>query len=274
MIEITANHVYGVPRPMNFNNRRQNRIATCNVHGNFFGVRPGGPSLAKGRFGKALACDGVGESVEVPHSPRLDPPLLTVEAWIRLAAYPSGSDGRRWIVNKNANQYAPSHYALLIDGKRAGAYLNVGGPQGCYAARSPELLPLNTWHHLAMTYDGKVLRLYCDGRPVASQAVNKPRVPGNTPLVIGCRQDGLHSSYFKGLIDEVRIYDRALTPEEVQTNSQAGVGETGNERVGPVKDGLVGRWSFNEPWPVPSELQRIAVEAGLELPYRDLLPRR
>jgi|GEM_PF-1409302 len=274
LIEVAGNLVHSVPRPMNFNNRSQNRIATCNVHGNFFSIRPGGPHLASGKLGKAMVCDGVGELVEVPHTSRLDPPRLTVEAWIRLADYPSGKDGRRWIVNKNAHEQAPSHYALVIDGKKAGAYLNVGGPQGCHAAWSPELLALNTWHHLAMSYDGAVLRLYCDGRAVASQAVNKPRVSGNTPLVIGCRQDGSPSSYFKGLIDEVRIYDRALTPEEVRTNSQASAGETGKERAGPVKEGLVGYWSFDELWPVPSDIQRIAAEAGLEVPYRNLLQQR
>ena len=48
-IEVTGNVVYNVRTPMNYNNRNQNRIATCDEHDNFFGIRPGGPPRASGK---------------------------------------------------------------------------------------------------------------------------------------------------------------------------------------------------------------------------------
>lgn len=57
-IEVTGNVVYNVRTPMNYNNRAQNRVATCNEHDNFFGIQPGGSLRAPGKVGTALAGDG------------------------------------------------------------------------------------------------------------------------------------------------------------------------------------------------------------------------
>ena len=258
-IEATENVIYNVVRPMNFNNRAQNRIATCNVHDNFFDHRPGGQMLCPGKVGKALNCDGVGAFVEVPHSDRLEPQQMTIEAWVKISEYTSGEEPRRWIVNKNTHELTQSHYALFIDRKMVGAYLNIGG---CNELWSSDVLVLDRWQQLAMTYDGKVLRVYCDGKEAGSLEINKQRVPGKTPLHIGRRQDG--HNYFKGGIDEVRFYDRALAAEEIKANYDAvheGQGKT-------ISDGLVGHWGFDEPAKTPEAVQKVIAEAGLEPAYR------
>lgn len=230
--------------------------------------RLGAAPPAPGRVGTALRCDGTSSFVEAPHSERLEPECLTVEAWVRMAEYPSGRDTRRWIVNKNANEWVEGHYALVIDGGRAGAYLNIGGGrQNCHAAWSePGVLSRDRWHHLAMTYDGSVLRVYADGRPVASKSVNKRRRPGSAPLHIGRRQDGF--VYFKGAIDEVRLYDRALSRAELRSHheSPAKVREISSER------GLAGCWSFERAPPTQGRaIQEEAAAAGLEPAYRERL---
>ena len=70
-------------------------------------------------------------------------------------------------------------------------------------------LPLNTWSHLAATYDGATLRLYVNGVQVASQAVTAPIGTSTGALTIG--GDALYGQYFAGRIDEVRIYNTALS---------------------------------------------------------------
>ncbi len=268
-IEVTGNCVYKVRRPMNFNNRVQNRIATCNVHDNAFGVGPGS-TRGPGKVGSGLLCDGANFHA-VPHAAELEPLHLAVTAWIRASSFPSptSKDPRRWIVNKNTHEFTESHYALMIDHTKVGAYLNIGGGQpNCYEAWSPAgALAPDRWHHLAMTYDGAVLKAYLDGKPVASKTINKKRIPGNTPLHIGGRQDGYN--YYEGLIDEVSIYNRALSPDEVKANWQR-LADAPSTACGTpaVKDGLVAHWGFDKPAKIQEAVKRIVAKAGLEPAYR------
>lgn len=194
-----------------------------------------------GKVGAALACDGSGAYFEVPHSPALEPERLTLEAWIRPAEMPAEGDRRRWIVNKNGNEWADGHYALVAADDRVMACLNIGGGQNNYnTVTSPKRsLRVDTWHHLAMTYDG-VLRLYLDGMLVGSTPINKPRKAGKSALSIGRRQDGYN--YFAGAIDEVRVYGRVLSPEEIKAHCESASG------VPDVKaeDGLAGYWGFDD----------------------------
>jgi hypothetical protein len=214
---------------------------------------------AQGRIGKALSCEG--GAMEVRHAAALDPEQLTVSAWIWLSEYPAGGDTRRWVVNKNGNEWQQGHYALVIDGRNVGAYLNIGGGQtNCFAAWSANTpLKLNQWQHLAMTYDGVTLRAYADGVDVAMKPVNRKRQTGDAALAIGRRQDGFGNSAFRGRIDEVRLYRRALAPAEVKVLAQT------PEK--PIEEGLAGVWAFDEDSPA----DRIAGEAGLEPAYRHLL---
>jgi len=199
-----------------------------------------------GRRGVGLECDGRSGYVQVPHSPALEPARLSLEAWVYLRAYPPGRDDRRWIVNKNSHEHADGHYALMVRRGRAGAYLNIGGgAENCCDAWSPEgSLRLNRWHHLAMTYDGSVLRFYLNGEEAASTVVNKRRVPGTTPLHIGRRQAGY--AYFGGIIDEVRLYNRALSPEEVRRRYRAEGAPPAKDTDRAVAEALVGHWGFDD----------------------------
>jgi len=254
--------VYRVQRHLNFNNRRQNRIATCNVHHNSFGVIP--KMLKPGRVGKALA----GSWVDVPHSPALEPARITVEAWVYLDAYSGGPDNRRWLVSKNVNERDPGHYALVIAGRAASAYLNIGGGQRNFhqAGGTTDLLTLRKWHHLAMTYDGSVLRMYFDGAPVGSKTINKERMPGNGAVSIGRRGDG-HRYFTEGCIDEVRIYGRALSASEIRAHFVAPAGAWPRDKA------IVKYWSFDADNRSASQkkVQEIVAKAGLQPKYRKKL---
>jgi hypothetical protein len=79
---------------------------------------------------------------------------------------------------------------------------------------------LNVWKHVAMTYDGTTVRLYVDG--VLASSATGTHGTNNNPLVFG--QWSLGTEYWNGLIDEVRVYTRALTATEVQTDLNTPVG--------------------------------------------------
>ena len=81
---------------------------------------------------------------------------------------------------------------------------------GSYAdAFGTAKLAANTWSYLTETYDGSTLRLYVNGTQVASTAHTGAIATSTNPLQIG--GDSLYGQYFAGLIDEVRVYNVALT---------------------------------------------------------------
>ncbi len=193
--------------------------------------------LAPGRVGAAFDATGANH-LELPHSPALDPPQLTVETWVRATSFPKDGDPRRWLVNKNANEWVEGHYAILLSADRAGAYLNIGGgKENVFSVWTPgPVLKAGQWHHLAFTYDGASLRLFVDGQPAGETAINRPRVPGQTPLALGVRQDGyLH---FQGRLDEARVFDHALTAEQIRLHF--------SDPSRPPDPGAVARWEFND----------------------------
>jgi hypothetical protein len=182
-------------------------------------VVPGRTATAKGVRGKALSVDGTTGFREVPHSAALDPAQFTLEAWIQVSRIPEDtSDRRRWIVAKGANEWTDGHYSLAVNGTEVGAYLNVGGgrdgERSAWSSNGP--LKIGAWQHLAMTFDGSVLQVYANGDRVASTEIRKARPPSREPLAIGRRPDGYRT--FCGLIDEVRLYPRVLSTEELRAH--------------------------------------------------------
>lgn len=81
--------------------------------------------------------------------------------------------------------------------------------------------PLNAWTHLAFTYDGATEKLYVNGVLVASRAQTGAISAANGVLHIG--GDSVWGEHFQGLIDEVRIYNRALSAAEIQTDMNAAI---------------------------------------------------
>ena len=93
-----------------------------------------------------------------------------------------------------------------------------GGDAHAYAI-SP--LPADTWSYLTETYDGSTLRLYVNGTQVASTPHTRAIATSTEPLQIG--GDSLYGQYFAGMIDNVRIYNTALTAAQIQADQTTSV---------------------------------------------------
>jgi hypothetical protein len=98
--------------------------------------------------------------------------------------------------------------------------VDVGGSEP--RARSSTAIPSGTWTHLAATYDGSVINLYADGSLLVSAPASGSITSSTGALRIG--GNAVWNEWFAGLIDEVRIYNRALTAAEIQTDMQNPVG--------------------------------------------------
>jgi hypothetical protein len=84
---------------------------------------------------------------------------------------------------------------------------------------------VDRWSHVALTYDGAQLRLYVDGTQVSSRMTTGTILRTTDPLwIVGNRPYG---EYFEGMIDEVRVYDRALSPSELHTEMSTPIARGG-----------------------------------------------
>ncbi len=180
----------------------------------------GAISTASGRFGRALSFDGVNDKVEVPDSASLElVNALTVEAWVQ----PKSSRLHAPVVTKETSNYYT--YKLEAGGEVKGipeGFIS-DAPWSWEDAEDTKALPNGTWSHLAMTYDGTNMRLYVNGTLVSTRIAAKPTVNG-LKLMIGAYKT---SNFYEGLIDEVRIYNRALSTSEIGADMNTAVVSSG-----------------------------------------------
>jgi hypothetical protein len=156
------------------------------------------------KAGRALAFDGRRSLVRVP-APAADGLRsgMTLEAWVRPAT--KASTWQTVLQRGHGDAVAFALFASDARGRsaaRAGTVKLHGAP-----------LPRRRWTHLALTYDGAVLRVYSNGRLVRSGAAPAPVESG--ALTIGGGDAG---RFFKGQIDDVRVYRRPLSAQEIQSD--------------------------------------------------------
>jgi glucose/arabinose dehydrogenase/chitodextrinase len=169
-----------------------------------------------GKYGNALSFNGTTARVTVPDSASLRLTAgMTLEAWV----FPTTANANwRDVIYKGNDDYyleaTSSASSRPVGGGKFGG--NYGEVYGTTA------LTANTWTHLAVTYDGATLRLFVNGTQVSSGARTGPIASSSGALSIG--GDGPFGQYFSGRIDDVRIYNRALTQAQLQTDMATPVG--------------------------------------------------
>ena len=149
--------------------------------------------------------------IEVAHSATLTPKSFTVLAWVN----PSVTNGA--IVDKHDwdNGNSPKGYVLRF-GKGMKANFTVGNGNW-FGVSSTGEIPRNQWTHLAGSFDGSTVRMYVNGNEEASARVPSPVVPSKYPLRIGAGTfDKSAARKYEGLVDQVMVFDRALSSEEIE----------------------------------------------------------
>jgi glucose/arabinose dehydrogenase len=182
------------------------------------GTIAGAAWTASGRFGTALAFDGVDDRVSIGASSLLNLTTGTVEAWVRLDVL------GRWhgVVAKGSANSDPSHnYAIEVDQNN---FVNclIGNGSSSNLVRSTSQVPAQQFVHVACTWDGSQLRLYINGALNRSVGQTVTPAANSAPLSIG--QYGGNVDHYDGLIDEVRIYGVALSQAQIQSDMSSPVG--------------------------------------------------
>jgi|LGVF01.1.fsa_nt_gb uncharacterized repeat protein (TIGR01451 family) len=179
-----------------------------------------GATWVEGKYGGALSFDGVDDYVEVSDSPELSGGVkdLTVEAWVKpesvsqhvvIGKYRDTS-WKDWGINIRNNKL---HFQYEYKSNNYDSFYG------------DSILNTNVWYHVAFVYsytDKKTI-LYLNGMNDGTRTLPTDLPDTNTPVQIG-RVGGSYGSRsnFKGLIDEIKIYNSALTAEDIQEHYKQG----------------------------------------------------
>jgi len=192
--------------------------------------------ITSGRFGKALQFDGVNDWVSVNDSASLDlSSQMTLEAWVYPTVWMSGW---RDIVMKEQTNGAVYYLCANTDSNQPASGIWLNGEKSLSGVTQ---VPPNKWAHLAATYDGQYQSLYVNGVLVSMQP-QTGSIPASTgKLRIG--GNAIWGEYFTGYIDEVRVYNRALSQAEIAADANTAVADAtppkyrvGNQAIASVTD--------------------------------------
>ncbi|MDQ3815806.1 MAG: LamG domain-containing protein [Armatimonadota bacterium] len=183
----------------------------------------GAATLAAGHVGQAFSFGGQDSVLHIPASEDLDVgrgPGLTIEAWLNpkdvLPYHPvmEWNNGQNFGTHLWIFEGSGALYAMLMD---------VGG-MGYKLSTPAGTLKANTWQHIALTYDkmSGVGRIYVNGAVVVEKMIGRFRPQTTWDFFVGMRPSANGGVPYVGLMDEIALYNRALTAREVQAIFDAG----------------------------------------------------
>jgi len=194
-------------------------------HGTRYGAQP-----VVGKVGMALAFDGVNDYMEIPDSPSLDiTDEITIEAWIKLDTFVYGSAFVR--KGKWASYSLQLNWYGWYTGDPKVAVFGVNDFAGRVRSTT-EFVP-GVWYHIVGTFDGSALKIYVNGVLEGTRAWTGSITPTTEVIRIG---EDFWNHWLDGVVDEVRIYNRALSATEVQ--------DLYNGKR--ITNGLVSEWGFED----------------------------
>ena len=191
-----------------------------------------------GRLGQAVSLDGKSQSVKIPHYAGLKPAKqITIAAWIKPEKIAEG-----WLWQEIYRKEDGDARSLLAIGQHEGKHclcfgLGIGERFVECGAPLPASQVLDgKWHLVCVTYDGKAIRLYADGKEIGVvKASGAIMTSGESPAFIGSAKGS--EEFFPGGIDDLRIYNRALSAAEIKALARADGKATVN--------GLTGWWKLD-----------------------------
>jgi len=158
--------------------------------------------------------DGIDDYLEIENSEQLNVQDFTFSSWFKTDSH--SSDGEDPVLFMRGNATGKNELGFFITSP-TNFRVHLGGPS--YNFDSGITLTDFNWHHVVVTYDSSTLRVYMDGQQYGlDEAVNDVLDFGDSNAWVGAEVDSFNSdfgNYWDGFIDDVTLYNRALSPEQV-----------------------------------------------------------
>ena len=181
-----------------------------------------GVTYATGKVGTAFAFNGVNSHIVVPDNPTLlINNTITIEAWI----YLNVTGKWQYIIIKDSETSHGEFHTFqmcVTDMNRIGFYLG-DGTNPYWGLESTNLLAAGQWYHVAGVYDGSVQGIFINGALDAINVIGSHTLYNhNKPIRIGICYEQAYYHPFDGMIDELSLYNQALTAQDIQSIYNAG----------------------------------------------------
>jgi hypothetical protein len=190
------------------------------VVGDSHGEMKGDPQIGEGKIGESLLLDGAMDCILVnSETLNRDYNAITLECWVFINAL---DDSWNRILSLDDTDAGNQNVATLYyddDDNQYGFFVRADG-NSTDAAKDliQEDIPLEEWIHMAGVWDGETAKYYENGKLKIEHSLPGAIRGGNLFFGIGDRADGKDADTIQGFIDEVRVYDRALSGAEVLRN--------------------------------------------------------
>jgi len=169
-----------------------------------------GATRVAGKVGSALSFDGVDDYVEAPTSPSLESPRFSALVWFKVLTLPS--DKGEWAEPIQKHDSGINGWCIAMD--RANEIKpHTGDGTDWYMASTGVYVERDVWYHVAITFDGAVLKSYVNGDLKVSLPASYS-ISAN-PLRLAIPKDW-PGERMHGLVDEARVYNRVLSAAEVK----------------------------------------------------------
>ncbi|MGE0824209.1 MAG: LamG-like jellyroll fold domain-containing protein [Candidatus Binatia bacterium] len=194
------------------------------IAGNNIAVHVNGPIPTPGMVGNALRLDGVNDFAAAPDSDlwAFGANDFTLEFWANFDAPGGGSVGHPGDVflSNDAGPGGQNKWFFALGGGVLNFHIN-GSSGSRFFPQVPFSPTVGQWYHLAITRNGDTYTIFINGTPSGSATDTRIIPNANAPLTIGQANEPF-GGFMNGLLDEVTIYDRALSPEELAAIVNAG----------------------------------------------------
>ncbi len=185
-----------------------------------------GAAFEAGKIGQGFSFAHAGV-VTVPDAPELRLTSVTLDAWISTNSLPVPSNG--FAIALKSLTASSENYGFYVARVGAATELDFewfnGGFHNILSTTGAALLAQPGFHHVAVTADGANVSFYVDGQPIGQSAQTSPLIPSAGTFQIGSAEPAL-GNRVDGVIDEVHLFNRALTAAEIQTIFTAGAAGT------------------------------------------------
>ncbi len=190
--------------------------------GPYAGTLQGETGFAPGRTGSGFVFDGVNDAVQIPFAASLDLTHCSVEAWVKPLSQVTDPANQALIFGQEAGRAQ-----LVVRPGTTGlqpVFLFAENLTASPAAVSTNEIAINEFSHLAGTWDGATLRVYVNGVLSGETATTQTPAASTCPFSIGGFSDACGSTgqFFNGIVDEVGLYNRAVSATEIRTIYDAG----------------------------------------------------